>query len=265
VTIRKAPARATKKAATKKAATKKAATKKAATKKAAPERTATTSGSATTVHVRETFEDVRGDWTLRLRDHRFERCAFVNGGLSQKEGHWAEVERLTFEDCTVQNRGIGQVICREVMVRNVKRSPTFILRNSMFDRVTFEGELGAWFFMWLDDKLSEADVARVTRFYEEVPFAIDIRKARFRSITLRGIPGDKILRDPANSVLVRRRTLEASDAWRGAPGVWPKLFGLFLTSRPAFASTVYAAGLLSKDLEKELAGLDALRRAGLAE
>jgi hypothetical protein len=214
---------------------------------------------------RQKFADLSSGPGGRLTDARFERCEFVTPWLYTRAGVFFEAERLEFRNCKVRGRGLSKLICRELELEHVKRNPLLRITNSLFDRVRFTGDFGKWFFCWLPDHLTEAELELCERFYDEVPYALDLRGARFQSITLRGIPGDKILRDPETSILVRRATLERSSGWQDAPGIWPKLLQLFLDEQPAYASTVFVASTLGADHDEDLAEFQQLREAGWAE
>jgi len=204
----------------------------------------------------------------RLADVVFDRCKLETPWLYTRASVFVEAERLVFDHCRVRGRGLSKVICRDVRIEGgFKSDPLIRVTNSMFDRVTFVGDFGGWFFCWLPDHLTADELARYERFYAEVPFAIDVRRARFKDITLRGIPGHLVLRDPATSILVRRATLERDASWQDAKelGIWPDLFRLFLKGSPGLASQVFVANVLSKRGDKDLAVFERLRKEGWAE
>jgi hypothetical protein len=214
----------------------------------------------------KTFDGLAGGPGGSVRDLAFEKCSFVNPWLYTKDGVFADAERLAFTDCQLRARGLSKLRCREITVRNVKRSPLILLTNCLLDRVTIEGDVGRWFFCWADSSLTPEDIAIARAFYGDVPFALDIRQARFTEITMRGIPGHLVLRDPATSVLVRRSSVEGSDAWRSKVGkLWADEIDLFLHAAPQLDSVVYAAATASPKLEKRLEELEVLRRVGIGE
>jgi hypothetical protein len=232
-----------------------------------PEPETTRDGSKAPTTVRgETFDGLVGGPGGRVHDLVFERCGFVNPWLYTKDGVFADAERLAFADCQLRARGLSKLRCREITVRNVRRSPLILLTNCLFDRVTIEGDVGRWFFCWVDSSLSPEDVAIAHAFYRDVRFALDIRRARFTGLTMRGIPGHLVLRDPATSVVVCRSKVESRGAWRSAVGkLWADEIDLFLRSAPKLESVVYAAATASPKLPERLAELERLRRAGITE
>jgi len=217
--------------------------------------------------VKQTFEKPRAGPGGRLADLVFDRCSFVDPWVWTKDGVFMEVERIAFKSCKVRSRGLSKLACREISFETAKNNPLLRVTNSVFDRVTFEGDFGSWFFCWLPDHLTPHDLAFVQRFYKDVPFALDIRRARFKDLTIRGVPGQLILRDPATSILVRRDRLESDRSWVDANDLrtFPVLFRLFLKNEPHLESTVFATSELSKSYEEDRATFQVLRGRGLAE
>lgn len=231
--------------------------------------------AARPIHVRVKFERP-GDGAV-LRDQVFDRCELRNSWIRRPKAspHFVRAERLDFIGCSVRaQRGFSRVECHEILVRGMPKKSAGILANELLlDRVTFEGDFHvAWTFFWVADHLDAVELAYVRDFYARLPsFALDIRNARFTGLTLRGIPGHLVLRDPATTALVHRDRLEADRSWckldewgRPADSVSSEL-AMFLSAEPRWPSRVLVAGTLGKRAEQDLAALNALKRAGFAE
>jgi len=227
------------------------------------------------VHTRETFSDALAG--PALSDRIFDRCEFRNTWVScpPRPPRFVRAERLDFIDCRVRaTRGLSRVECHEILVRGVpKRSARVLASEFLLDRVTFEGDFHAgWSFFWIDAHLDERERDHARTFYASLPsFALDVRDGRFASLTLRGVPGHLVLRDPTVSALVHRDRLESDrswcklDAWgRPDAGVSSEL-DLFLRAEPRWPSCVLVAGTLGEAFQEELAELEALKRAGYAD
>lgn len=219
----------------------------------------------------ETLAQLRFPPGARLADRTFERCSFVNNGLYTEAGKRSSAERLVFRDCLVKQKGLSKLACREITIVGgamAKRSPMIMLVNCLFDRVTFEGDFNSLFIAWFDDRLDEDELAEVTRWYEQVPLALDLSRARFKQLTVRGVPGDRVRCAPKTSVLVRRAVVEKKrKRWEDAEdlGIWADEIGDFLARRPAFDATVLTSGALGKNHPKWMEELAKLKKLGLAE
>jgi hypothetical protein len=64
-------------------------------------------------------------------------------------------------------------------------------------RATLIGDFGDLFFRNDAEKLSPVQRRFAASFYENVEWALDIRRARFRGLTLRSLAGHLVRRDPA--------------------------------------------------------------------
>src|SRR5262249_41627715 len=126
---------------------------------------------------------------------------------------FALIERTTFERTVLKTRHISALMFREVAIDTCRRNPTIMITNCLYDRVTMKGDFGSWFFAWLPEYLSQKQLEIASRFYDQVAWALDIRQARFSDLTLRGVPGDKVLRDPKRHGLIRKDRLIADHSW----------------------------------------------------
>lgn len=129
------------------------------------------------------------------------------------------------------------------------------LRRSMPERPA-PGEQGA----------GSCDEAAADAFYDDVDWALDVRDARTTSMTIAGVPVDKIRRHPEHHAILRRANADA-DAFLAVEGVEYTSFpndahGLRASGEEA---ALVVAHPRSKTFARDLAALQALRRAGLVE
>jgi hypothetical protein len=203
-----------------------------------------------------------------VRDAQFIQCSFVNCWYVPSP-EFAYIERTIFERTTLKSKRISNLVVRDVTVYTCKKNPMFIMWNCLYEHVTMRGEFGSWMFgtsMFSRDKefLSPAQLEFSAKFYDTVDWALDIRAARFKSLTLRGVPGDKVRHDPRRQGLVRKDRLLADRSWesyedRGLIAVLRATL-----DRPA-ESEILAASDFSKDFEAKVKRLEMLRNDGFIE
>jgi len=103
-------------------------------------------------------------------------------------------------------------------------------------------------------------------YYAGCDWALDISRAEFKEMDIRGIPAKLIRRDPETQVVVTRakalegkwRTLDLSDTW------WATAIE-FLLDHKKENDIVLVAPKGHSQFEQFLAGLKLLREAGVAE
>jgi hypothetical protein len=212
--------------------------------------------------IKRVFEYERLPADAIVRDVRFVGCSFIGCGHIPSE--FALIERTTFERTTLKTRRISALMFRQVTFDTCRRNPLIIVANCLYDRVTMKGDFGSWFFTWQPEFLSPGQLEIAARFYDEVEWALDIRQARFYDLTLRGVPGDKILRDPKRHGLVRKDRLLADRSWEAY-----KEKGFVAVLRAALdrpdESLILSADDLSKNFEVWAGRLEMLRAAGFVE
>jgi hypothetical protein len=111
---------------------------------------------------------------------------------------------------------------------------------------------------------TDAQKAIAATFYDDVEWALDIRGARFKELELRGIPGNKVLRDPERHVLLRKdRIAKHPKLVLGSPGFGEVLLDT-ARDRPD-EPEIFCANELSEKFEDNKAVIRYLREKGLAE
>lgn len=196
-----------------------------------------------------------------VRDACFVQCSFVDC-VTYPEAR-SLVERVTFERTTLKSKAIHSVTCREVTVDTCKNTALFIVNNGLFDRVVFRGDFGRWMFRKAPEVAPKGDAAMEAKFYAGVEWALDIREARFKELTLRGVPADKVRRDPERHVVLKKDRLLADRSWEQ----WEVGFAAVLKAsldRPE-EPWILAVGDLGDHAEQDRENLAQLRKAGFAD
>lgn len=196
-----------------------------------------------------------------VRDAHLVQCSFVN--CANDPDPRPLVERVILERTALKTKGLYSVVCREVKVDTCKNTALFTLNNGLYDRVELVGDFGDWMFRSAPHLLSDEAKKYEAGFYRDVEWALDIRKARFKSLTLRGVPVEKVRRDPERHVALRKDRLLADRAWEQ----WD--VGLAAVLEASLDRPDEPAILAVKDLsdraESDKQALARLRSAGFAE
>jgi hypothetical protein len=165
---------------------------------------------------------------------------------------------------------IDSAIVEDVLVDGLKTNGLLQTWAAVFKHVTLRGKIGRIMIsplatvMATPDQQAAFDAANAA-YYANVDWALDISEASFVEIDIRHVPARLIRRDPETQfVVTRERALEGS--WRQldlADTYWPGWIELFL--RLGYPDQVFVAPRGHRDYKKLLAGLVALRDAGVAE
>ena len=180
------------------------------------------------------------------------------------------VQGLELEGPVCRQRLVAKTVVRDVVVEGatirVKTGARNVasLVNCLFDRVVVRGDVRGGVFVRTDPfGLSPADVRALATFYDGVEWALDLREARFSNLTLRGVPGHLVRRDPERLVLLRSDRLAEDRRWRR----WDK--GLVAVLDYALASPgdwhFHSADDLSPKARERRAELRRLREHGFGE
>lgn len=163
---------------------------------------------ARTVHLRQTFRDVRVDkeaLTLSAVDLR--GCTldglFIDG--RQKP---VVIRGATAEKCVLRRVWLLGAVLDECVLSSPKCSNQPKLTGCLFRHVTLRGPVGwmridAWNGDLLDAKARAKAKAAAAEFYRDVDWALDIREARTGELTIEDVPLALIRRDPERQLLLR--------------------------------------------------------------
>lgn len=231
-----------------------------------------------------------------VEDIVFQRCYFDNCSVRQAEHpeHRTIFRRVVFKNCRVWACNLDDVILEDVMVDGLRtgsgggRIYPLKVTGARFTHVTLRGNVGgiiiaeAW--SWFDHRplwrqafrrglppktrdrlINEANRAH----YASVDWALDISEANFSSSPrIVGIPAGLIRRDPRTQVVVKRAKATTMQAtWRSLDvSPWESELDLELRVRPDWPEDiVLVAARRSRRFREDVAGLERLREAGVAE
>ncbi len=181
------------------------------------------------------------------------------------------VRNVEILHCQILSPGaVGCAIFENVLVDGLYTRDVTICWGPVFKHVTLRGKIGR-FIVNPMSAYDEPDAHRALHeanaaYYRNVDWALDIREADFVDLTLRGVPGRLIRRDPANSVLVSAARLRGRD-WK-IPGVVGSACEVGIKQMAYFGLedlVMIACGLTRAKRQRELDAYKALRDAGLAE
>lgn len=214
------------------------------------------------------FAGLRARGAVRVQDVRAVDCTFVSCHTDPRA--FATFEHIEIERVVCRSSALSNVICRHVTVDTctVKGKPgrpePFVVKNGLYDRVKLVGDFEGGVLLRTDTyRCSDAIKKRIATFYDDVEWALDIRGARFRALTLRGVPGHLVRRDPERHVLLRQDRLAADSSWRR----WNKRLTVHLElalDKPG-DWIFHIANDLSPRFQEQLADIAKLREAGFAE
>ena len=197
-----------------------------------------------------------------VRDARFVQCAFLDCACNPSA--FSSVENSVFERTRLKSKLVTNIALRQVTIDTCKGNPMFRLTNGLFDRVTLRGDFGAWMITQLPEFLPAAQAGFAVRFYDTVDWALDISQARFKNLTLRGVPADKVRRDPERQAAVRKDRLLADPSWRDDPDAGLVAVLKATLDRPA-EGEILSINDLSTNADRWRERLRRLRAAGLVD
>lgn len=217
----------------------------------------------------------RGD-AVRIEGVRFVDCVFENSALSltkdvQRRSTVSDVELIR---CSANGCDVGPAVLSNVVVDSLTTDDLLIVWGALFDRVVFRGLTGK---IKINRAVHHVDRSPAIqgpfdlereRFYQRVEWALDISQARFKEFDIRGVPSRLIRRDPESQVIVtRERALVPGwrDELSASNRLWPFMIDLFLTDGDPDVVLVAPLGAPKAKREALLAGLNELRRLGVAE
>ncbi len=239
---------------------------------------------------------------------RFERCFFDScvvyprpPGLER-----TRLKNITVVDCRVWACHVEWAIVEDVVVDGLKtgvagggKTTPFRVVGAALKHVVLRGEIGSVaivsaatagppekpsifvrLFQPTEMAWRSREIARQTRAreidaenvlsYKETDWALDIREARFYSLTVQGVPSNLIRRDAATQAVVTRNaaTRLLGDALERFPALgetyWLYELDRFL-QRDTAEDVVLVAPKRHPNFKEELDGIRMLREAGVAE
>lgn len=172
-----------------------------------------------------------------------------------------KVSNVLLASSRVARSAAQNLALSNVCVDGCRTKTPIRLVNCFFDCVVMRGDVGSWHVSL--DLFMPSLRTYSSEFYEDVEWALDIREARFLDAIFRGIPVDKVRRDPERHFIVRKDKLRRDDSWRRLPK--PLVNRLAFWLRLDGDAELLIANDRAPSFEAELERYRALREAGFAE
>lgn len=187
------------------------------------------------------------------------RYGSLSGG--SKPDSIRKITNVSFTNTRVSHSSARNLALKNVVVTGCETETPVRLVNCFFDGVVMTGDLGRWHVSL--DLFMPSLRTYAGAFYSDVDWALDIREARFHDAILRGIPVDKVRRDPERHFVLRKAKLRTDDSWKRMPKpiVNRIRFWLWLDGE----SELLVANDHAPSFERELDGYRTLRDAGFVE
>ncbi len=233
----------------------------------------------------KTFQGLRdGESSRTFSGFSFVNCHFQSSLLYCKIAELSQRARLT----NIELRGCSHAGCslnggtvEDVFVENFRTAKKFGAWGTVFKHVTFKGKNGRLMFSDLFELPFKGKTTSLQRnfekanseYYATVDWALDIKEAEFDDFDCRGVPSRLVRRNPETQMMItRERALANKDAIGVGGEHWEGMIKLFLDDSLGFASpagdAIYVVPRKPPrgfDRQSLVAGIEALRRAGVAE
>ena len=233
----------------------------------------------------KTFDSVRDQGSGRtFSGFSFVDCHFQSCFVHCEQ---AEIERRTriadmsLRNCSHAGCALDGGIVEDVLVENFKTAKMFHTWGAVFKHVTFKGKIGRVMFSDLFELPFKGKITSVQRafekanaeYYSTVDWALDISQAEFDDFDCRGVPSRLVRRNPETQMMLTRERVLATRDDIGVGGKhWADMIKLFLDDSLGFCGptgdaiyTVPRKPPDGFDRQSLITGIDALRRAGVAE
>ena len=206
---------------------------------------------------------------------RFMSCS-ISSGLDWTKRSTGRNIRLI--GCEERACRVGAAILEYIFVDGLKTHGRLDTWGAAFKHVTLKGRIGNLKVSdYIPGVAGSAELAhRINlrfqaanaEYYKNVDWALDISQSEFEHVDIRGIPISLIRRDPETQVVVRReKAVALQDEWRKldlTQTYWPIALQDVI-SEEHNDGEVFAAPKRHRNFNCLLAGLQALRRIGVAE
>jgi len=199
---------------------------------------------------------------------RFEHCFF---GTLRDVTRRPTARKISLIDCDALSCTVRGSIIEDVRVNGLDSEGNLILWAPAFRHVTLTGRICDLIVNMDEDPAGEYDPCNAefrkanAEFYATIDWALDISKAEFRDVDIRGVPAGLVRRDPETQVVIKRERVLQS-AWREldlSETHWATSIEWFLDRGEP--DNVLIAPKRAHNFRKLLSGLRLLQRAGVAE
>ncbi|MBI3839914.1 MAG: hypothetical protein HY288_18480 [Planctomycetia bacterium] len=222
---------------------------------------------------KQTFERFRDDDSAAVfSDLEFRNCTFQSCSISNTRSPQLRttLRNLRLTNCTQYGCYLHAAIVEDVVVDRA-HSHGFQTWGAVFKHVTLQGTID----YLMTSRLAVAGLATPqeqrafdqanAEYYRHVDWALDISRGEFADLELRGVPGRLIRRDPETQALITRQAILDS-RWRKLEfhsDVTSVAIDVFL--KRGEGDYVLVAPKRAKRFDAQLADIELLRRAGIAE
>jgi hypothetical protein len=206
-------------------------------------------------------------------DYEFVQCRFEHCflGALRDPSRRPTARRISLLGCSALRCHVIAPILEDIMVNGLDSEANLILWAPAFRHVTIAGPICNLMVNIDEDPAGELDPINAefrkanANFYSTVDWALDISKAEFSDVSIRGVPAGLVRRDPESQVVIQREKVLGS-RWKEIPlsGThWATEIEWFLDRGEA--DHVLIAPKRSKTFKKLLDGLRLLQKEGVAE
>ena len=220
----------------------------------------------------DSFDD--RDSAALFHDMEFRKCYFESCEISMTRtpALRTTVRNIKLINCSQRGCSLSSAIVEDVLIDGLRTNgQLFQSWGAVFNRTVLQGRIDRLMVSSAvlpgvatpEEQLS-FDQANL-EYYRDVAWALDISKAEFKEICIRGLPGHLIRRDPETQVLVTREKAFSTD-WKSLDfreNLWPTSLNMFL--QRGESSTVLIAPKLHPRFKDYLSDLTLLRLAGVTE
>lgn len=223
---------------------------------------------------RQEFRSFYDQDSARLfSDIEFRRCTFVSCAMSitSDPALRSTIRNVKLVNCETYGCTLHTAIVEDVTVDGLKTHGLRQTWGAVFKHVTLRGKIGRLMFSpVVSPGLATLQEQRAfdeanAQYYSTVDWALDVREAEVEELDIRWIPARLVRRDPESQVVITREKA-MQGTWRQLDlekTYWPTAIEFFLEA--GHPDLVLIAGKRDRDYRNLVAGLKALRDAGVAE
>ncbi|MGC4006431.1 MAG: hypothetical protein QM811_26215 [Pirellulales bacterium] len=206
-------------------------------------------------------------------DLEFRKCYFQGCVLSitGDPAFRTKVQNVKLVNCSQRGGALYSAVLEDVLVDGFKTHGLFQTFGAVFNRVVLKGKIdrlmlstSVYQTQGVSEHLQSFHQANA-EYYRNVEWALDISKAEFKELDVRGIPGHLIRRDPETQFLVTREKA-LQETWRSLDlqeSIWSTAF--WLLKQSSDQSTVLIAPKRHAKFQRYLADLKLMQSAGVIE
>lgn|SRR5690554_1319486 len=165
------------------------------------------------------FIDLNSD-NLHIQNLHFNNCKFEYCNIRSTDfpKNRGVIEDITMRNCSSVSSNLGNLVVKNCTFENLKTNGMVQIVGAVYERVKLIGKFNKMMLINeyntpnknVKDQYTLANKA----FYKQIDWAIDISKADFVELNLRGIPSDLVIRNEEFQAIIRKKNI---------PSDWKKL------------------------------------------